>query len=208
MRYRLALGVLALLLWLSCYGQDAPTAQSASPGFFSRSAYALAFAYVDRSDSGRHVLALSNFAGATSGGFVGNAERLRACARAFVQFSLNHPHHYRLMFMTAFPLVPNDEPLARKGNPNEDAYAFLHSILTLAIDAGSFRPEYKDSDLVAQTLWVAVHGVASLQITRGCQAWLSWAPFDRRSETTLDGILCGLANLETRSREAKPNEQE
>jgi hypothetical protein len=36
---------------LSCYGQDVPTAQSASPGFFSRSALTLAFACVDRSDS-------------------------------------------------------------------------------------------------------------------------------------------------------------
>jgi hypothetical protein len=62
--------------------------------------------------------------------------------------------------------------------------------------------------LVAQTLWAAVHGLASLQITHGCQAWLSWAPLGRRSETRLDGILRGLANPETRSREAKPKEQE
>jgi hypothetical protein len=62
--------------------------------------------------------------------------------------------------------------------------------------------------LVAQTLWAAVHGLASLQITHGCQAWLSWAPLGRRSETRLDGILRGLANLETRWREAKPKEQE
>jgi hypothetical protein len=62
--------------------------------------------------------------------------------------------------------------------------------------------------LVAQTLWAAVHGLASLQITHDCQAWLSWAPLGRRSETRLDGILRGLANLETRRREARPKEQE
>jgi hypothetical protein len=39
--------------------------------------------------------------------------------------------------------------------------------------------------LVAQTLWAAVHGLASLQITHGCKAWLSWAPLGRRSETRL-----------------------
>jgi hypothetical protein len=55
-------------------------------------------------------------------------------------------------------------------------------------------------------LWAAVHGL--LQITHGCQAWLSWAPLGRRSETRLDGILRGLANPETRWREAKPKEQE
>jgi hypothetical protein len=62
--------------------------------------------------------------------------------------------------------------------------------------------------VVAPTLWAAVHGLASLQITRGCQAWLSWAPFGRRSDTRLDGILRGLANPEPRWREAKAKEQE
>jgi hypothetical protein len=61
---------------------------------------------------------------------------------------------------------------------------------------------------VAQALWAAVHGLASLQITHGCQAWLSWAPLGRRSDTWLDPILRGLANPETRWREAKPKEQE
>jgi hypothetical protein len=62
--------------------------------------------------------------------------------------------------------------------------------------------------LVAQTLWAAVYELASLQITPGCQVWLSSAPLGRRSETRLDGILRGLANPETRWREAKPKEQE
>jgi hypothetical protein len=62
--------------------------------------------------------------------------------------------------------------------------------------------------LVAQALWAAVHGLASLQITHGSQAWLSWAPLGLRSDTRLDGILRGLANPETRWREAKAKEQE
>jgi putative ABC transport system permease protein len=52
------------------------------------------------------------------------------------------------------------------------------------------------------------HGLACLQITHGCQAWFSWAPLGRRSEIRLDRILRGLANPETRWREAKPKEQE
>jgi hypothetical protein len=62
--------------------------------------------------------------------------------------------------------------------------------------------------LVAQTLWATVDGLASQQVTHGCQAWLCWAPLGRRSETMLDRILRGLANPETRWREAKPKEQE
>ena len=59
--------------------------------------------------------------------------------------------------------------------------------------------------LDAQTLSAAVDGLASLEITHGCQAWLSWAPLGRRSECRLDGVLRG---PETRWREAKPKEQE
>jgi len=40
---------------------------------FSRSMHALEFAFVDRSDSGHAMPALSNFVGAAAGGFVGNA---------------------------------------------------------------------------------------------------------------------------------------
>lgn len=128
-------------------------------------------------------------------------ERLRACARVYVQFAIEHPNHYRLMFMAPIPVDPSEEALARKGNPNEDAYAFLLSIVTSAIEAGVFRPEYNDAHLVAQTLWAAVHGVVSLEIAQGCESWTCWAPFQERAETMLDGILRGLAKPESRSKE-------
>jgi hypothetical protein len=46
---------------------------SASRGFLTRSAHAIAYTFIDRSDSGRLMPAVSNFAGAAAGGFVGNA---------------------------------------------------------------------------------------------------------------------------------------
>jgi AcrR family transcriptional regulator len=128
-------------------------------------------------------------------------ERLRACARAYVQFAFEYPNHYRLMFMTPNPVSPSEEDLAHKGNPSEDAYAFLLSIVTSAIEAGAFRPEHKDVHLIAQTLWAAVHGVASLEIAQGCESWVGWTSFQQRTETMLEGILRGLANPEPRPKE-------
>jgi hypothetical protein len=55
---------------------------------------------------------------------------------------------------------------------------------------------------------MAVDGLASPQITQGCQAWLSCAPFGRRSEARLNGVPRGLADRETRWRETEPKEQE
>lgn len=128
-------------------------------------------------------------------------ERLRAVAREYIQFGIEHPNHYRLMFMTPPPVSPNEEALSHKGNPSEDAYAFLLSIVTSAIEAGVFRPEYRDPHLVAQTLWAATHGVVSIQIAHGCESWAGWAPFGRRAEAMVDGILRGLANPESLPKE-------
>jgi len=119
-------------------------------------------------------------------------ERLRACAMAYIQFAVEHPNQYRLMFLTPRPTAPSTEDLARKGDPNEDAYAFLYQIVTSAMEAGLFRPEYSDAHLICQTLWAAVHGVASLEIIQKCDVWVSWTPLTERAQTMIDGILHGL----------------
>ncbi len=82
-----------------------------------------------------------------------------------------------------------------------DAYAFLLAIVTSAMEAGSFRPQYKNAHLIAQTLWAAVHGVVSLEIAQGCETWVGWAPFQERVETMLNGVFRGLANPKSHSEE-------
>jgi AcrR family transcriptional regulator len=119
-------------------------------------------------------------------------ERLRACALAYIQFAVDHPNQYRLMFLTPRPTSPTDEDLARKGNPNEDAYAFLYQIVSPAMEANLFRREYSDAHLICQTLWAAVHGVASLEIIQKCDVWVSWTPLADRAQTMMDAILHGL----------------
>jgi AcrR family transcriptional regulator len=123
--------------------------------------------------------------------------RLRACAQIYVQFAVDHPNQYRLMFMTPKPDSPGEEALSHKGDPNQDSYAFLLSLVMSAIQAGSFRPEFKNPELVAQTLWAAVHGVAALEITNGCDLWIEWTPLQERTQAMLDGILRGLLQPET-----------
>src|ERR1700730_11210713 len=73
-------------------------------------------------------------------------DRLRKIGRAYVAFAMAHRNHYRLMFMTPHPesIKPEDSRLTR-GNPEEDAYAFLKSTVTEAIAGGRLRPEYGDA---------------------------------------------------------------
>ena len=123
--------------------------------------------------------------------------RLREIARLYVQFGVEHPNHYRLMFMTPYTAEQKDEPdWDIKGNPNKDAYAFLLQCVCSALQNRLFRLEYQDSELIAQTLWAAVHGVVSLQIIHKDNPWLNWSPLPDRSRAMLDGILRGLLRPE------------
>jgi AcrR family transcriptional regulator len=125
-------------------------------------------------------------------------ERLRKCTEIYIRFAVDHPNHYRLMFMTPKPVATaGEEALANKGDPNKDSYAFLLSLVRSAIAAGSFRPEYRSAELIAQTLWAAVHGVASLEITHRCDVWVEWTPLHLRTQAMLDGILNGLLQPQT-----------
>src|SRR5215212_210406 len=91
-------------------------------------------------------------------------EKLKATGLAYFRFGMDYPNHYRLMFMTPHPPIADDKK--RKGNPEEDAYAFLRSIVAQCISEGRFREELTDVDLVAQTVWGGVHGVVSLHIAK------------------------------------------
>lgn len=53
--------------------EDPRYVPSTSHNVFGRSLHAVAFTFVDHSDSGRCMPALSNFTGAAAGGFIGNA---------------------------------------------------------------------------------------------------------------------------------------
>jgi len=120
-------------------------------------------------------------------------ERLRRIGHAYIDFGLKNPNHYRLMFMTAHPQVPEEtKEEMGKGNPEEDAYAFLRQTVEEALASGLFRQELKDADLLAQTLWAGVHGVASLQVAKGIDDWVPWRSMKKRADLMLDGLLEGL----------------
>ena len=122
-------------------------------------------------------------------------ERIKRMGHAYIRFGVEHPNHYRLMFMTRVDLPPEvvlqDD---NHGNVDRDSYALLKLTCRQAIDRGLVRPEYRDADLVAQMFWAAVHGVASLQITKANDPWMDWAGLDRLADAVVDSILRGAAD--------------
>ncbi len=119
-------------------------------------------------------------------------ERLRRTGLAYIEFGIQNPNHYRLMFMTPHPPIEHDEELVRKGNPEEDAYAFLHSIISECVAKERFRSELKDVDLLAQVIWSGVHGVISLHIAKCNDNWIDWKPLKKRAALAVDVLLEGL----------------
>src|SRR5262249_30352107 len=114
-------------------------------------------------------------------------ERLRELGMAYVEFAVRHPSHYRLMFMT--PRPPRSEAACgaiEKGNPDQDAYAFLRATVAEAITAGLFRHEYQDPDLVAQMVWSGVHGVAALHLVLGKDTWCDFKPIQSVARGLID----------------------
>lgn len=112
---------------------------------------------------------------------------LRALGLAYTQFALQHPNHYRFMFMTApkvkHQLTPED--------PGYQAFAMLRQVVALAAERGLLRPGSPDT--FAQVLWATLHGAVALLITLepDCFPMVPPAPdlIEQVVETGLRGIL-------------------
>jgi AcrR family transcriptional regulator len=126
-------------------------------------------------------------------------ERLQSTGRAYIEFAIAYPNHYRLMFMTPRPPFGEEaESAIEKGNPEQDAYAFLKAILAECAAAGRLRPELADLDLLTQTVWAAAHGVASLHIAKESDDWVDFRPIPERARQVLDVLLHGITRAESR----------
>ncbi len=122
-------------------------------------------------------------------------ERLRQTGRAYVDFAIRYPNHYRLMFMTPRPPDFNPDE-SGKGDVQRDAYAFLVAVVEDAMAKGAFRRNWKDAELLAQVLWGGVHGVVALQLLGAKDKWVHWRPLDATAEAMLDALYQGVLRQE------------
>jgi AcrR family transcriptional regulator len=117
-------------------------------------------------------------------------ERLRRLGLAYVDFALEHPMQYQLLFMTRHPKV-DDKRLAR-GDPSEDAYAFLRETCAAAIASGRLRAEYKDTDQLAQIAWASLHGLLALHIVKHDDDWIEWRNPRTTAAQICEALLTGM----------------
>ena len=123
-------------------------------------------------------------------------ERLRRVGYAYVDLALEHPNHYRFLFMTPHPALAPEESAIQKGNPDQDAYAFLRAIIVEAIDQGRLKPELKDPDQVSQLAWAAAHGLVALHNVKCDNSWIDWRPPRQLARQLIDVVIEGIVRKE------------
>jgi len=106
---------------------------------------------------------------------------LKRGMHAYIAFGLQHPDHYRIAF-----LLGGGE--AKTLQRPRTAYASLRARIERCIEARRFPPS--DPDLLAQSLWAAVHGVTSLLVQRPSFPWVTPNKLaDRVIDSAVDALL-------------------
>jgi AcrR family transcriptional regulator len=121
-------------------------------------------------------------------------ERLRGIGRAYVRFALEHPHHYRLMFMNTLRCPDPAECAQAMDNPEEHGYAFLRATVADCIRGKRFGPAFRDLDQASMLCWAGAHGVVSLYIAHGEDPWVPWPDPLATSDAMLDALIASMTH--------------
>jgi AcrR family transcriptional regulator len=127
-------------------------------------------------------------------------ERLRRIGRAYVDFALEHPSHFRFMFLTAHAFTQEMMDEAERNDPERHAYAFLTQTVQDGLEAGCFRPEFKDADEIVQLCWASAHGLVALHNVKHEEKWLDWGDARATAYKLLDATMVGLTTQDAPAR--------
>jgi AcrR family transcriptional regulator len=122
-------------------------------------------------------------------------ERIRRTGLAYVEFGLTNPAQYKFMFMTDHRAVHPEEVGLPKGNPEEDAYAFLQQCVADAINQQRIRPELcEDPNRIANMLWSCVHGVVSLHMIKCHDHYVEWGDPRELAKVMVETVIRGISS--------------
>ncbi len=119
-------------------------------------------------------------------------QRMIELGQGYAHFALQYPNHYRLMFMTPHKPCKVEESSLEQNNAEQDAYMLLKTVVADVHQAGRFRKELTDIDLIAQTIWAGMHGVCALQMIMSQDEWVNWSSISARLTLMQEVMLRGL----------------
>ena len=83
--------------------------------------------------------------------------RLRALARAYVQFGLDEPYAYRIMFE-----LDQDQSPEMGREPGQRSWLVIHDAVGKAVASGAVHGE---PNVVAHLMWSGMHGLVALHLS-------------------------------------------
>ena len=114
-------------------------------------------------------------------------DEIRRRGQAYVQFGLDNPEQYRILFMSPF-VNPESQAVSAEEIAKWACLGDMIDAVRRAMEHGDIDAE--DPFLVTAGLWAQVHGLVSLLITK---PGLPWPPIDALIDHVLTTSFLGLA---------------
>lgn len=113
-------------------------------------------------------------------------DQLRAGCRAYIDFGLEHPNHYLLVFGPAmYEEVPGE--LSPEDQAGLKAFDQLRQTVQYGMSSGAIRQA--DVNVLSQTIWMMLHGITDLLIISKDVPNFPWADRESVINCGLDAIL-------------------
>ncbi len=113
-------------------------------------------------------------------------ERLEKGLRAYIEFGLKHPNHYKVSFMMPISIT-NPDLCPRAREMGQKAFGNLRGMLEEC--AAKQLIEIQDLEATAQSVWAMAHGLTSLLIAKPHYPWVER---NHLIETLLGNVMRGL----------------
>ncbi len=110
---------------------------------------------------------------------------LRRGMRAYIEFGLKHPNHYKVTFIS-HPEHHGADKYLTPDSMGMKCFAFLPKLVGEAVRLGKFRPV--DVMVTSQMFWAAIHGLTSLLITHPD---FPWAEREQLIEDLIETVVGG-----------------
>lgn len=116
---------------------------------------------------------------------------LKKGMRAYVEFGLQHPSDYTLVFVIAPepPAAEGGEEYGYEGSMGQRAFSHLENMVTQCIRQGKIKKG--DPATISQTIWAGLHGLTSLLIGHH---GFPFVARERLINSLINTLLAGLRN--------------
>ena len=113
---------------------------------------------------------------------------LKKGLRAYIEFGIKHPNHYKLTFLTEYSLDQRKRyEDSRAHDMGHKAFENLCDSVAACVGAGELADQ--DVETTSQALWAAIHGLTALLITN---KHFPWVERNRLIDRLIDTLVGGL----------------